>query len=70
MYFLAEPQLEHLAQAKGWLLERVKACEETEGASAGRVCADSVLTVIAESRFFSFFFLSVFFKCFVLVMLW
>eukprot|EP00904_Undaria_pinnatifida_P001639 jgi/Undpi1/11476/HiC_scaffold_30.g13773.m1 len=49
VYFLAEPQLEHLAQAKGWLLERVKACEETEGASAGRVCADSVLTILLTS---------------------
>lgn len=49
VYFLAEPQLEHLAQAKGWLLERVKACEETEGASGGRACADSVLTILLTS---------------------
>lgn len=44
-YFLSEAELEHLAEAKGWLAERVKACEESAGASRGRVCADTVLTV-------------------------
>lgn len=52
-YFMSEAELEHLAQAKGWLAERVKACEESAGASSGRVCADTVLTV----RKFCFIFL-------------
>lgn len=45
VYFLPDPQLDHLVQAKDWLGERVKACEATEGASSGQACADSVLTV-------------------------
>lgn len=39
--------MDHLAQAKDWLAERVKSCEQTEGAARGGACADSVLTVRA-----------------------
>lgn len=45
VYFLAEPHVDHLTQAKGWLAERVKSCEQSEGSVRGRACADSVLTV-------------------------
>ncbi|CAM9700215.1 unnamed protein product [Hapterophycus canaliculatus] len=49
VYFLAEPHVDHLAQAKEWLAGRVKACEETEGSARGGACADSVLTVLLTS---------------------
>lgn len=49
-YFMSEAELEHLAQAKGWLAERVKACEESAGASRDRVCADTVLTVRSTTK--------------------
>lgn len=45
VYFLSEPHLDHLTEAKNWLKERVTACQATEGASSGLACADSVLTV-------------------------
>eukprot|EP00752_Nemacystus_decipiens_P012018 g10653.t1 len=48
-YFLAEPHVDHLSQAKGWLAERVRSCEQTTGAMGGRPCADSVLTVLLTS---------------------
>ncbi|CAM9641521.1 unnamed protein product [Ectocarpus sp. 4 AP-2014] len=49
VYFLAEPHVDHLTQAKGWLAERVKSCEQSEGSVGGRACADSVLTVLLTS---------------------
>ncbi|CAN0126854.1 unnamed protein product [Pylaiella littoralis] len=49
VYFLAEPHVEHVAQAKRWLAERVESCEQTEGAASGRACADAVLTVLLTS---------------------
>lgn len=47
---MAQPQLDHLAQARDWLAERVKACEATEGALSGRMCADSVVTVRKKKK--------------------
>lgn len=49
VYFLADPHLDHLAQAKDWLAERVAACAATAGASGGGACADSVLKILLTS---------------------